>query len=125
MHDYPMLHDQRQWDALCCVRGQNKGTFVEGAPHYTGGSLGLLPASVAESRISKSNSSAHAPTVFVTTHRRMVTLTLTYGNPHPHPDRATTTTRRQSRGSTRRAGGGPASAVRPASVGASPERPRA
>ena len=72
MHDYPMLHDQRQWDALCCVRGQNKGTFVEGAPHYTGGSLGLLPASVAESRISKSNSSAHAPTVFVTTHRRMV-----------------------------------------------------
>ena len=71
MHDYPMLHDQRQWDALCCVRGQNKGTFVEGAPHYTGGSLGLLPASVAESRISKSNSSAHAPTVFVTTHRRM------------------------------------------------------
>eukprot|EP00964_Phaeocystis_antarctica_P010275 scaffold5644_cov44-Phaeocystis_antarctica.AAC.1 len=59
MHDYPMLHDQRQWDALCCVRGQNKGTFVEGAPHYTGGSLGLLPASVAESRISKSNSSAH------------------------------------------------------------------
>jgi len=34
MHDYPMQHDQRQWDSLCCVRGQNQGTYAEGAPRY-------------------------------------------------------------------------------------------
>ena len=71
MHDFPMMHDQRQWDHLCCVRGQGKGTYVEGAPHYTGGSLGRLPPSVAVSQVTKLNSSAFVPTVPVTTHRRM------------------------------------------------------
>jgi len=71
MHDYPMMHDQRQWDALCCIRGQQKSTYVEGAPHYTGGSLGVQPYSVATSRITQLNSSPHVPTVLVTTHRRM------------------------------------------------------
>ena len=61
----------RQWDALCCIRGQQKSTFVEGAPHYTGGSLGVLPYSVATSRITQLNSSPHVPTVLATTHRRI------------------------------------------------------
>lgn len=71
MHDFPMAHDQRQWDDLCCVRGQQTSTYVEGAPHYTGGSLGLLPYSVAVSRITQLNSSPYVPTVLATTHRRM------------------------------------------------------
>ena len=64
-HDYPTPHDQRQWDGLCCVRGQGKGTYVEGANDYR------QPPRPAYSQITKMNTSPHVPTVLATTHRRL------------------------------------------------------
>ena len=50
----------------------------------------MLPASVAESRITKYNSSAHVPTVFVTTHRRMSHHYHTEAEQGVHPPRRQT-----------------------------------
>ena len=90
-HDYPTPQDQRQWDGLCCVRGQGKGTYVEGAADYRqpprpAHSQVRSPFSQAillqppvptvfllrcGAQITKLNTSPNVPTVLATTHRRM------------------------------------------------------
>ena len=47
MHDFPMLHDQRQWDSLCCVRGQPRTSHMATAWSTWGRSLLALGCSVA------------------------------------------------------------------------------
>ena len=63
----PKRYDMRQWDDMCCLRGQGKGSYAERAPHNAvplGVAFGLM------SRTVELNTSQHIPTIIPHTHRR-------------------------------------------------------
>ena len=71
----PKRYDMRQWDDMCCLRGQGKGSYAERAPHNAvplGVAFGLM------SRTVELNTSQHIPTIIPHTHRRQTFHPVSY-----------------------------------------------